>query len=396
MKIDLLGTEPARVIGLMSGTSADGVDAAILEVRDAGAGVEWRLLHHAFTAWNPEMRSEILGACEPDASARRIVALNVRLGELFAEAACAAARGCNLPMEEVSAIASHGQTVWHQPVPAAIGGGTAAGTLQIGEAALIAAITGRIVVSDFRAADMAVGGQGAPLVPFADHLLFGGSGETRAIQNLGGIGNVTLLPAGGTLEDVIACDTGPGNMVLDWLAERVSGGSLRCDVDGALAAAGTSNATLLEELLRNPYFAAAPPKSTGRETFGAAYCAALYERAGELGLDAPDVMATATALTVESIAMAYEAFLLPRGKIAQVIVGGGGTRNPILMSGLKERLAPIRVSTHEQYGIPDAAKEATAFALLGYCTLRGRASNVPSATGARRRSILGKVSFPPL
>jgi anhydro-N-acetylmuramic acid kinase len=395
LKIDLLPSGPAVIVGLMSGTSVDAIDAAVMEIWDEGERVRWRLLRHVALPWTPELRAAILDACRADAPLCQITVLNFRLGEEFARAALLAAGAAGLPFAEISAIASHGQTVWHQPEPLTIGGEETVGTLQIAEAAVIAARTGCMVVTDFRPADMAVGGQGAPLAPFADYLLFADAHETRAVQNLGGIANVTLLPAGCALAGVTAFDTGPANMVMDALTIRATGGAMEYDRDGLLAAAGQADQEFLAELLTHPFFTAAPPKSTGREEFGAAYAEALFAEAGARGLSTADLLATAMALTVESIAGAYHAFLLPSGCVDTVILGGGGTCNRTLVARLRERLAPTRVAMHSDFGVPNEAKEAAAFAILGYCTLRGRPSNVPSATGASRPTILGKIVLPP-
>jgi len=384
-----------RIIGLMSGTSVDGIDAALVEISGQPPSLTWRLDQFVCVPWEPALRAAILDACRPEAPLQRVTALHYRLGEAFGAAALEVARAAEIPIESVDAIASHGQTVWHQPAPLEIGGDKARGTLQIGEPAVIAARTGCPVVADFRAADMALGGQGAPLVPFADYALFAAQEETRAVQNLGGIANVTFLPAGGGLDDVLAFDTGPGNMLLDALARHVSGGALSCDAGGAMAGMGKVCAPLLETFLAHPYFAAPPPKSTGREEFGVIY-AERFHKAGERQGCAPnDLLATATALTAETIARAYRDWLLPRAAIRTIILGGGGTHNKTLVRMLAERLAPARLTTHAEFGLPDDAKEAVAFAILGYETLHGRPSNVPSATGASGPAVLGKIVPPP-
>ncbi len=396
MKVDLLSSKPAVIIGLMSGTSADAIDAAVMTIWEEDFRLVWRLLHHQAVPWQPGLRAEILDACRADAPLQRITALSFRLAEEFARAAALAAKSAGVPLSNVAAIASHGQTIWHQPTPITIAGLETTGTLQIGEPGVIAARTGCVVVADFRTADMAVGGQGAPLVPFADHLLFAHPSEARAVQNIGGIANVTLLPAGGALTDVLAFDTGPGNMIMDALAQRITGGRLQYDEEGAIAASGRPDEALLAEMLAHPFFALPPPKSTGREDFGEAYSDALYRKAQSIPLSNADLLATATTLTVETIARAYQSLLPDGTRIDTVILGGGGASNPVLVTGLRERLAPARIVTTAEFGMPNAAKEAAAFALLAYCTLRGRPSNVPSATGASRQAILGKISLPPL
>lgn len=384
-----------QIIGLMSGTSADGIDAALVEIAGGPRRFRWSLRAFVCVPWEAGLQAAILAACRPDAPLQTIVALNYRLGEVFAEAAEAAAQAAGVPMEQVDAIASHGQTVWHQPTPFDIAGAGATGTLQIGEPAVIAARTGRVVVADFRATDMALGGQGAPLVPFADYALFASKRETRVVQNIGGIANVTLLPAGGTLADVRAFDIGPGNMLLDALTRRVTEGVQSYDANGEIAARGAVCMPLLAEFLAHPYFAAPPPKSTGREMFGEAFAERFTRAARRRKASAEDTLATATTLTAETIARAYRDWLLPHGAIQTVILGGGGVHNRTLTRLLSERLAPARLTTHAEFGLPDDAKEAVAFALLACETLHGRPSNVPSATGARGPAVLGKIVLPP-
>jgi anhydro-N-acetylmuramic acid kinase len=383
------------IIGLMSGTSADGIDAALVTFDEDDDGLHWQLLGFICHEWNPELRELILAACCADAPIQLVTVLNFRLGEEFALAANEVVEAAGVAMSEVEAIASHGQTLWHQPTPITLAGHNVTGTLQIGEPSVIAARTGRVVVADFRCADMANGGQGAPLVPYADFRLLASPHETRAVQNLGGIANVTLLPAGGGLGDIVAFDTGPGNMLLDWLTQELTGGRLSYDMEGALASRGTVCHNLLAEYLEHDYFSQAPPKTTGREMFGADFAARFRERAGNAGCSPDDMLATATALTAESIAGAYRRWLMPSGRVDTVILGGGGVRNRTLVRMLEERLDVGRVTTHAEFGVPDDAKEAIAFALLGYATLRELPSNVPSATGATAPAILGKITLPP-
>ncbi len=389
------------IMGLMSGTSVDGIDAALVDFEgitnaDGTERLEWRLRHFTCVAWPAAMRQAILDACRPDAPLQTITALNYAVGEAFADAARQAARAADIPLGDVDCIASHGQTIWHQPVPFAVGGAMARGTLQIGEPSVIAARTGCRVVADFRHGDMALGGQGAPLVPYADYMLLRSETEPRIMQNIGGIANLTFLPPRGRLEDVIAFDTGPGNMLLDALVSRITGGRLQYDINGALAAQGTVCESLLNEFMRDPYFAQLPPKSTGREQFGQAYADRFYQAAQSQGCNDADCLATATLLTARSIAQAYRNCLPPHDMSdTVVIVGGGGASNPTLMRMLASEAAPARVTTHAEYGLPDDAKEAVAFALLAFETLRGRPSNVPSATGASGRALLGKIVPPP-
>jgi anhydro-N-acetylmuramic acid kinase len=372
------------LVGLMSGTSADGIDAVVAEVAGAGAETTARLLGHHHVAYSPEVRAAVLAACEPTAPLPEVARLDVRLGELFAEAALAVMREQGI--ESVDAIASHGQTVCHLPDRAAGGA-----TVQLGDPAVIAERTGATVVADFRRRDMAAGGEGAPLVPFADFVLFRSRECSRAVQNIGGVANVTVLPAGGTLDDVIAFDTGPGNSVIDGVAAAITGGRMALDEDGTMAASGLPHEGLIAWLMEHPFFRRPPPKSTGREEFGPPFAARLIERGRELGLDDADLAATATALTAASIASAYRNFVAPRHAVAEMILGGGGSLNPTLVRMLGDRLPGVTVRRHEDFGIPAQAKEALAFAILGHETLMGQPANVPTATGARHPVVLGII-----
>lgn len=370
----------------MSGTSLDGIDAALISVAGGIPPTSWRLLHFFTRPYTAEERARIAALLAAEVSLPGLVSAHAWLGEIFAEAALAVIRGAGYAPAEIDAVASHGQTVWHIPPQ----DDTPGATLQLGEASVIAARTGLLTVADFRPADLAAGGQGAPLVPFADRLLFHRSDRGVAVQNIGGIGNVTWLPPAG---DLLAFDTGPGNMVIDALVAHYSGGRQTYDVDGQRAAAGRVDTALLEELLAHPYFAQSPPKSTGRELFGAPYAAAFVQRAAARGLSPEDAIATATALTAESIARAYRDFL--RGPLDEVILGGGGSYNPTLRAMLAAAVPGVPVRTHEDHGINSAAKEGIAFALLGHATLCGVPANVPAATGARHPVILGKIIPPP-
>lgn len=380
--------DPKVVVGLISGTSADGIDAAVVRVRGAGFATRVEVLHARTVPLPPADRSELFALFAPPAgTVDRVCAFNVRLGTLFADAALAAIRGAALVPDQVDLIGSHGQTIYHIP-PA---GARAGATLQIGEPAVIAERTGIPVVSDFRAADMAAGGHGAPLVPYLDYVFFRDPRRSRAVQNLGGIGNVTHLPSGGRFEAVLAFDTGPGNMVINGVVELATAGAQQFDRDGAMAARGRADRALLEDLLRDPYFAQTPPKSTGRERYGRDYAQRLVEAARGRGLSDADAVATATMLTVETIARAYRDFLLPRGGVDDVILCGGGSLNPVLRARLAAALAPAAVRTTDDLGLPGKAKEAVAFAVLAAEAVAGRPANVPSATGAAHPVVLGKL-----
>jgi anhydro-N-acetylmuramic acid kinase len=386
------------IIGLMSGTSADGIDAALTEIVGEGGQVRVALRHFLCLPHTPALRDAVLRLCDPLAGAvPDLCALHFALGERFAQAAQAVAHAAGIPLTQVDAIASHGQTVWHQPSPYPVADTAATGTLQIGCPAVIAARTGCTVISDFRSADMALGGHGAPLVPYADWLLFASSMENRAVQNIGGIANVTFLPKDASLESVIAFDTGPGNMLIDGLARALSKGARQYDENEAQAAQGFAQERLSRWLWSacSGYLDAPPPKTTGRERFGEPFLAQLLSQVRAQGISDADALATVTAFTAETIAHAYRLWLTPQGGVQTVIVGGGGARNATLMRLLRERLAPARLTTHAEFGIPDDAKEAIAFALLGYETLRGQPANVPRATGASRPAILGSITPKP-
>jgi anhydro-N-acetylmuramic acid kinase len=367
-----------RVIGLISGTSADGIDAAIAEVTRADHGVGVRTLATFTRPYSAAERERVLALCRPDAPLDAVTAANVDLGEWFAGAALDVVKAAGVNPEDVDLIASHGQTIWHIPGHS---------TMQIGEAAVIAERTGLPVVSNLRARDIAAGGHGAPLVSYVDYLLFSDPKRSRAVQNLGGIGNVTWLPPGAAAADVISFDTGPANMLIDGLMRLTLDQPF--DRGGAAAAEGRVNATLLDALLADPYYAQPPPKTTGREKYGLAYAEEIVRQWGAQ-VSPVDLVATATILTVRTIVRAYRAFL---PGIDEVILGGGGVRNATLVRSLTDALAPVPVRSSAEFGVDPDFKEAIAFAVLGAETAWGRPGNLPSATGARRRVILGDLTF---
>ncbi len=376
------------LIGLMSGTSADGTDAACIRVDGEPPNITWQLLSHVSLPHPQPLREAVFSAFRPETSrVDTLCPLHFALGESFARAALAACEAAGLAPEQVDAIGSHGQTVWHIPP----GQEDTPSTLQLGSPAVIAQRTGITVVSDFRARDMAAGGQGAPLVPYVDYLLLAKAERSRAVQNIGGIGNVTFLPAGCSPDAVVAFDTGPGNMLIDYAAGRATGGRLAFDEDGRLARLGRIDARLLESWMEDPYFTLPPPKSTGRERFGVQRARQYYDQAEAKGLAAPDIIATLTAFTAATIADSYRRYLpaLPD----EALICGGGARNPALMDQLTLRLAPCPVRTTEEAGLPTQAKESVAFALLAYETLHHRPGNLPSATGAQGPVILGSVTY---
>jgi anhydro-N-acetylmuramic acid kinase len=372
---------PGRlVVGLLSGTSADGTDAALCAID--GSDETTRLAVRAFvsTPFPRPLRERIFRVSEADAA--ELCDLDVLLGEAFADAARAVCAAAGARIEDVDLIGSHGQTAVHHPRSA----GRLGATLQIGEAAVIAERTGRPVVSDFRVRDVAAGGEGAPLVPLVDHLLFRAPGRRRALQNIGGIANVTLV--GERIADLVAFDNGPGNMPLDAVARAASSGLEAFDRDGRRAARGAIDAALLVELHRHPYLAQPLPKTTGREDFGKGF---VYPLLARFEARKDDLLATLTRFTAEAIARSYREVLpaLPD----EVYVSGGGALNPILMRHLAELLAPIPVQSLAALGVDPEAKEAIAFAVLANQTLFGAPGNVPAVTGAAGPRVLGKISF---
>jgi anhydro-N-acetylmuramic acid kinase len=376
----LRGRPNRLIVGLLSGTSADGTDAALCEISGAGETTQLRVLGFAIVPFARPLRERIFRLSQADAS--ELCDLDVLLGEAFAEAAHEVCRGAGVDLPRVDLIGSHGQTAVHHPRSA----GRLGATLQIGEAAVIAERTGRPVIGDFRVRDVAAGGEGAPLVPLVDQLLFRAPGRRRALQNIGGIANVTLVSE--RLEDLIAFDNGPGNMALDAVARAASDGEETYDVDGRRAARGQIDRALLGELHRHPYLAQPLPKSTGRELFGKEF---IYPLLARFEHRKDDLLATLTRFTAEAIARSYrESFPAPPD---EVYVSGGGAFNPTLMRHLTELLAPVAVATTASLGIDPKAKEAIAFAVLANETLFGHPGNVPSVTGAAGPRVLGKISF---
>ena len=405
-------TEPIRVVGLMSGTSADGIDAALVEISEqlspssqpclppgsfaelpAGADpgtpsahtLVIRTLAFVNVPFDVELRERVFELFSPPSSTvDKICLMNVVLGEAFARAALEVIRAAGLAPEDVHLVGSHGQTIQHLPADHA--------TLQIGEAAVIAQRTGITTVSNFRARDMAAGGEGAPLVPYFDWLVFRHPERTRVLQNIGGIANMTVLPAGCRLQEVYAFDNGPGNMIIDYMASALTAGSKRYDEDGAMAGAGKVNHELVGRLMEHPFILRRPPKTSGREEFGAQFAHELISGWRRLGLTAEDMVATATAFAAEAIAWHLKRDVIPQGGLDEVIVSGGGAFNPVLVQMIRDRIAPIPVVRADEYGVSSYAKEAIAFAVLAYETMRGRPANVPSATGAAEPVVLGCIT----
>jgi anhydro-N-acetylmuramic acid kinase len=377
------------IVGLMSGTSADAVDAALVRFSGRGEDLRFELAAYQESPLG-ELRAEVHEVAGSETvSLERLMALDVALGQRYAAAVRALLDSAGIKTEKVDAIGCHGQTVRHRPRSESQ---ALTLTLQIGSDAILAEETGLPVVSDFRSRDAAAGGQAAPLVPLADAWLFRSSDETRVLLNLGGMANVTLLQRGGTGKDVIAFDTGPGNAVIDGVAQLTSEGERQMDVGGGLAATGTASSALLAELLADPFFATPPPRSTGREHFGDRYAAKLMELGIHMGLSDVDILATAVELTAASVADAVSRFLKPRGPVDAVYASGGGVHNATLMRALARTLAPAKLDSLAALGVPPEAKEALAFAFLAHRTLCGESGNLPSATGARHDVVLGRVT----
>ncbi len=379
---------PVRLVaGVMSGTSLDGVDVAIARLAGSGRGMMIELSAFSSIPYSPALRDLLLANSAPETSSVRDLAqLNVRLAHVYAEAIRTALKRMELTPADLDLVGLHGQTVHHVPDAEDCAGVPTRSTLQIGDGSTLANLLGVPVVGDFRMADMALGGQGAPLVPYFDYVFFGDDTEHRALLNIGGIANITVLPAGAAPGDVFAFDTGPGNMLIDALARRFFGRPY--DEDGRIAASGAVQPALLAELLADPYLARVPPKSTGREYYGQPFVDALTSR----GLPPEDLLATVTAYTAASVADAIERFVSLR--LDAVIASGGGVRNPVLMAALTERLAPVRVYTTDQYGLDADAKEALCFAVLGHETMQRVPTGMPRVTGASKPAIAGKICLP--
>jgi len=386
------------VVGLMSGTSVDGIDAALVRIEGHGANARVELLAFATYPFPAELRAKVFRLFNPqEARVEAICQLDFLLGEVFAAAVERLLRDHGYRNEDVDLVSSAGQTIWHDPQP--VVENTASdwighrietrSTFAIGQSAVIAERTGITTVGDLRVRDVAAGGQGAPLIAYADWVLLRDAKLGRCVQNIGGIGNVTYLPPASKADDVVAFDTGPGNMVVDALAEVATEGTLKYDKGGELGAKGNVVAPLLEAWLDDPYFRRQPPKTTGREHFGVQFARRILTESQ--GVPIEDLIATATALTAESIARAYRDFVAPRGAIDEVIVGGGGAHNPTLMGMLRERLNGARLLSHEDLGIDSNAKEAIALAIIANDAVAGLNTNIPGATGGRP-TVLGKIS----
>ncbi len=446
----------------MSGTSADGIDACLVEISGNGLHTRINVLAFETYPYDESTRTAILDTCNPETgTVDKVCQLNFHLGKLFANAAKSIANKAQIAIHDIDLIGSHGQTIYHIPNPATmektddrsqkleaggqraedrsnnyiavhphlnlphqgggiqghneyspplVGGVRGGGellhkfkgetwdlppirsTLQIGEPSVIAQETGVTTVADFRPRDMAAGGQGAPLVPYVDFILFRDKEKGRALQNIGGIANVTVLPKDCSINDVIAFDTGPGNMIMDRITELVTNNTHHFDEGGKLAAKGSVNEKLLASLLAHPYLSKPPPKTTGREEFGKSFAEKLYKDAKHSGIKDLDILATVTAFTARSIADSYKHWILPKHPLSEIILSGGGSHNDTLIKFLRQYLEPtIQIHSINKFGISPNTKEALAFAILANETISYNPNNIPSATGAREAVIMGKI-----
>jgi anhydro-N-acetylmuramic acid kinase len=424
--------KPLLVLGLMSGTSADGIDIALTKISGAPPNLNAKLLKHTSVDFPARVRKEILRIAEQTpVPVGDLSQMNFRLGEIYADAALTACKRFRIAPKKIAILGNHGQTIFHQGPPVKYLGRPTASTLQIGDGSVIAAHTGITTVSDFRPADIALGGQGAPLVPYADYLLYRHPNLGRVSLNLGGIANITVLPAACKPSQVFAFDTGPANILIDALIQHFTRGRQRFDKDAKLAQSGRAAPALVDELMHDPYLTQKPPKSTGREYYGNAYVKNLLAAGRHHHVRPADLVRAATVFTALSVIDALNRFVLLNHKIDQLIVSGGGAKNPLIMAQLEAALSPhvgaqlhpegsarrnaapqarkmlpsskvrnvpshaIQIIPSDDLGVPTAAKEAFAFALMAYETFHQRPSNLPSATGARGPAILGKISYAP-
>jgi anhydro-N-acetylmuramic acid kinase len=372
----------------MSGTSLDGIDVVLLRVHGWGEHTRFQQLAYAERPFPPGVRRLLLRNSVPETSrVDDIARLNMALAMLYADAVRRVSRSARLPLHAIDLIGSHGQTIQHLPTPVRISGHRVRATLQIGDPSAVAALTGITTIGDFRVADMARGGQGAPLVPYVDWLIFRSMKSNRLTLNIGGIANLTAVPKGATREDILACDTGPGNMVVDALARYFFASPY--DAGGRIALRGAVSSDLLRFLMRHPFLQMRPPKSTGRETFGEEFIRALLAYAAPY--EPADIIATASLFTVAAVYDAYRRFIARRMHADEVIVSGGGARNRFFMQELTRMFFPATVRTADSAGVSSDAREAISFALLANETLHALPANLPGVTGADRPAILGKI-----
>ncbi len=379
-----------KVIGLMSGTSLDGIDAALVNISQAENGLNIELVDFLNIDYKKEFRQKILKTTALDKSNIKDVAhLNIDLAEKFSEAVFSLLKKSNLTPADVDLVASHGQTIYHN-----VEDKEGISTLQVGSASFIAERTGITTVYNFRMRDLAAGGEGAPLVPYTDYLIYNSENKNRILQNIGGIANYSYLPANGELNDVVGSDNGPGNMIIDNAVETLTNGKMDFDKDGKMAGKGEVSQKLLTEMMRHPFIKKTPPKSTGRADFGKRYTEKIVKKGKKMNLSKNDIITTITSFTALAIIDSYQKYLPT--DIDEIIIGGGGSYNPYLLNKIKEYKneklrKDIKVLKQEDLGYSSEAKEAVAFAVLGYQTMKGKSNNVPGATGAQSEVILGEI-----
>jgi anhydro-N-acetylmuramic acid kinase len=389
--LDLARKDPRRVLGLTSGTSVDGVDAALVEIAGTGKELRWALRAFVQQPYPEELRADIFELFDTgQAKLSELIGLEARIGAEFAEAALAALRRSGLSPGELDLVGSHGQTIWHRPP--SVAGPELAGTWQAGSAAVLAERLGVPVVHDFRARDVAAGGEGAPLASYVNWLMLTDEKVGRLALGLGGIASLTYLPPAAPPEKVLAFHAGPANMVIDETVRALTAGRLHFDAGGRMAAAGHVSAGLLQDLMRHPFFRRRPPRSTGRDEFGSRFAVNVLGKARRLGLSAEDLVATVTALSAQAIGDAIKEFVLPAGPLDEVVVSGGGAHNAELVEHIRRQMPPnTSVLLSDEFGLPADAKEALCVAVLANETVCGHPNNLPSATGARHPVILGSI-----
>jgi anhydro-N-acetylmuramic acid kinase len=383
-------SKPFIACGIMSGTSRDGIDVAIVEIGGTYPHNRIRHIHSEDYHYPPSVRNLLMK--EPEELAfQDVVGMRFMLGRLYGEKALKTLGNAGLKPADIDCIGSHGQTLVHLPGGVKIGWRTVPSTLQVGSGAVIAHVTGITTVSDFRSADIAVGGEGAPLVPVYDYVTLRSTKKSRIALNIGGIANLTAVPKGASPEDIVAFDTGPGNCMIDTAVDLLTGGEVNCDLNGEMAQRGEPDQEELRELLKHPYFRRKPPKSTGWEVFGRPFTRSVLEHMLAKGLSHSEIMRTLTEFTCESIAVAVRRHVAPLMDIDEIIVTGGGSRNPVIMEGLKARFPGSKVMTGEAVGIPSLTREACAFAYLGYLCLKRIPANIVSQSYGLAPAILGSI-----
>jgi anhydro-N-acetylmuramic acid kinase len=377
----------------MSGTSLDGLDIALVDFSFEEGNIRHDLLHFVTVPYDDGLKQELHNLMDPTAPLHLVSSMNMYLGERYAELLTEALQQAGVDFETIDLISTHGQTIWHEPAVERTRTYARPNTMQIGDIAVLAERTGKTVIGDFRTRDMAAGGQGAPLVPFADQVLFQSELIGRVLLNIGGIANMTVLPRRGSQQPIVAYDTGPGNMVIDACVAKLTGGQSSFDKDGELAAGGTVDDEWIDRLMSHEYFAAPAPKSTGRELFGTAFVEMFWAEGNERGRSSTDKIATATMLTAKTIATEIQRYIETHD-VKEVIVSGGGVHNQTLMGFLKAMLPEdVKFVTTGDLGINADAKEAFVFALLGYLGINKTPNSLPAATGAEKATIMGKIAW---